>query len=45
MCEGDEMERVFCANVKNPKTRAVLQKSVERTIKKNKKVFDKLAKS
>jgi len=39
------MERVFWTDIKNEKTRAVLQKSVERIIKKNQKVFDKLAKS
>jgi len=39
------MERVFCAKMKSEKIRAVLQKSIERTIQKNKKVFDKLAKS
>ncbi len=39
------MERVFCGKVKSDKTRAVLQKSVERVIERNKKVFDKLAKS
>jgi hypothetical protein len=40
-----KVEKGFCANIKNEKTRAVLQKSVERVIKENQKVFDKLAKS
>jgi len=36
---------VFCGKAKSDKARAVLQKSVERVIHKNKKVFDELAKS
>jgi len=40
-----KVERIFCIDVENQKNIAILQKSVERLIKKNQKVFDKLAKS
>jgi hypothetical protein len=39
------MDRVPCATVKDKKILAVLQKQVERIIKKNKEVFDNLAKN
>jgi len=39
------MPRLFCVNVKKENGHAILQKSVERIIKKNQKVFDELAKS
>jgi archaeosine-15-forming tRNA-guanine transglycosylase len=39
------MDRGFCVKVEKKKTRVVLQKSVERIIKKNKEVFDNLAKN
>ena len=38
------MDRGFCVEVKGKKARAILQKSVEQVIKKNKEVFDNLAK-
>lgn len=38
------MARVICTKDIDAKTLALLEKSVERVIKKNKKVFDKLAK-
>ena len=40
-----ERERVICANIKDKRIRARLQKSMERVIQKNQAVFDKLAKS
>jgi hypothetical protein len=39
------MSKLFCTDVKSEAGRAALQKSVERIIQKNKKVFDNLAKS
>ena len=39
------MSKLFCTDVKSEAGRAALQKSVERIIKQNKKVFDNLAKS
>ena len=43
--EGKKMSRLFCTNTKTEKGRAALQKSVERLIKENQKVFDNLAQS
>jgi len=43
--EEKEMSRFFCTDVKTDASKAELKKSVERIIKKNKKVFDNLAKS
>jgi len=40
-----EMSRSFCRNVKSEAGKLALKKSVEQIIKKNQKVFDKLAKS
>jgi hypothetical protein len=43
---GDKkMSRFSCTDVATEKGKAALQKSVERIIKQNKKVFDNLAKS
>jgi hypothetical protein len=39
------MSRPFCIDVKSEAGRLALKKSVEQIIKKNQKVFDKLAKS
>jgi len=39
------MPKLFCTDVKSEAGRNALQKSVERIIKQNKKVFDNLAKS
>lgn len=39
------MERVICVKIADRRTRARLQKSVERVILNNQEVFDKLAKS
>ena len=39
------MEKAICVDITDKKTRVVFQKSVERLVKRNKKVFDKLAKS
>jgi len=39
------MSRSFCINVKTEAGKVALKKSVEQIIKKNQKVFDKLAKS
>ena len=43
--EEKPMPRLFCINVKSEVGKAALKKSVEQIIKKNQKVFDKLAKS
>ena len=40
-----EMRSLFCTDVKTESGKAQLKESVERIIKQNKKVFDKLAKS
>ncbi len=39
------MSRPFCINVKSEAGKLALKKSVEEIIRKNQKVFDKLAKS
>ena len=39
------MAKLFCTDVSNEAGKAALQKSVEKIIKQNKKVFDNLAKS
>lgn len=41
---GENMAKVSCADITNPKTRARLEKAVKRLIADNKKVFDNLAK-
>ena len=43
--EEKQMSRFFCTDVKTDASKAKLQKTVERIIRKNKKVFDNLAKS
>jgi cysteinyl-tRNA synthetase len=40
-----KMSKLFCSNTETVKGRLNLQKSVERLIKENQKVFDNLAKS
>jgi hypothetical protein len=41
----EAMPRLFCISVKSEAGKEALEKSVEQIIKKNRKVFDNLAKS
>lgn len=42
---NNKMSKLFCTDVSSETGKARLQKSVERLIKENQKVFDNLAKS